>query len=33
MLKYMDKILIFCMVASAVMAVYLSIVNDLLYVG
>ncbi|CAA6824116.1 MAG: Unknown protein [uncultured Sulfurovum sp.] len=33
MIKYMDKILIACMVGSAIMAIYLSFTNNLLYVG
>jgi len=33
MIKYMDKILMACMVGSAIMAVYLSMSGNLLYVG
>ncbi len=33
MIKYMDKILLWCMMGSAVMAVYLSLSGNLLYVG
>jgi hypothetical protein len=33
MIKYMDKILIACMVFSAVAALYLSFSGNLLYVG
>lgn len=33
MIKYMDKILIACMTGAAIIAVYLSLSNNLLYVG
>ena len=33
MIKYMDKILIACMLGSAVMAMYLSFSQNLLYAG
>ncbi len=33
MIKYMDKILIACMMGAAMMALYLSFSQNLLYVG
>ena len=33
MIKYMDKVLIACMLGAAAAALYLSITNNLLYVG
>ena len=33
MIKYMDKILMICMIGSAIAAVYLSFSGQLLYVG
>ncbi len=33
MIKYMDKVLIACMIAAAIGAVFLSLTDRLLYVG
>jgi len=33
MIKYMDKVLMACMTGAAIVAVYLSVSKNLLYVG